>query len=374
MVDFFKEELQQRFSTLPTRQDYYIYDLNKTAEECTTLFPTIKKHDTKVNHRLILVATKEVENDNDTDNQRLISGLEVYEYHTSTNDDKGTSVPQRTIYISKIDTTGSILARGVTRRLVQAYVASQKQLLKPSETCRVHVFARAQPQYLFPESAKDGSKRVLNDRQLVAWWYATLTSDNDKAYWIVPGVADEQEARYDSGVCNKDTTRWNYGSPYPNQTQAKDVIPRFEDDGKARYLSTLLHDSAALTVEDFWTLLGYSEECGAGKLTAIFMVDLSHNKTNRDHTPPSLIEDEQYTSLWNYLMDLDFHDDQANLESTKKLLTKWKSILHPRSFKITTTTTTTGGYQKRALDQSSNAAETPVVNVLVPKRRKRQIN
>ncbi|SAM03426.1 hypothetical protein [Absidia glauca] len=364
MGDFFKQELQQRLSTLSTQQHYFVYDLSKSAETCTSMLPSGMKEpgqSIQLIHRLILVTTA-AKHDDGGEEQRLVSGLEVYEYLTN----ESTHLPSRTIYISKIDTTGTTMGRGVTRRLVQAYVASQKHhLQQPSDTCRIHVFARAQPQYLFPHSAKDGSKRVLDDRQLVGWWHATLGSgdlyDKVKPYWIVPGV-DEQEARLDTGVHQRGL--WHYGSPYPASALATDVIPRFEDDGKARYLSSSSSDS--ITVEDFWTLFGYSEECGAGKLTAVFIVD-SHRTTGPGdvpHLPPSL-EDDQYTRLWNYLMDLDFCDDQANLKSTTKLLRKWKPVLASRCFK-----TTTVGNNKRTVDQAL-ATETPIVNVLVPKRRKK---
>lgn len=364
MGDFFKQELQQRLSTLSTQQHYFVYDLSKTAEACTSLLPPgLKESGQSIQliHRLVLVTTA-AKDDKDGEEQRFVSGLEVYEYLTN----ETTFLPSRTIYISKIDTTGTTMGRGVTRRLVQAYVASQRHhLQQPSDTCRIHVFARAQPQYLFPHSAKDGSKRLLDDRQLVAWWHATLGSgdlyDKVKPYWIVPGV-DEQEARLDTGVQQRGL--WHYGSPYPASALAKDTIPRFDDDGKARYLNSSSSDS--LTVEDFWTLFGYSEECGAGKLTAVFIID-SHRTTDCGDAPslPPSLEDDQYTRLWNYLMELDFCDDRANLKSTTKLLQKWKSVLASRSFK-----TTTSGNKKRDLEQAP-VPETPIVNVLVPKRRKK---
>ncbi|ORZ20733.1 histone H3-K56 acetyltransferase [Absidia repens] len=458
MDHHFEKQVQQRFSTLPSHQYYRIYSLSKRPEDCASLTPTVDQQSTQVVHRLVLVTTA-TNTQQDGDGERLVSGLEVYEYttrHSSKNNNKddddeqkGTPPLRRTIYISKIDTTGSILARGVTRRLVQAYVASQQQQVGP---CSIHVFARAQPQYLFPHSANDPSKRVLTDRQLVAWWRTTLSNkdlysmggdDNSSVtttpFWIVPGV-DEQGALYDIGqkqrlVGDHGVVTWRYGYPYAGDALAKDTIPRFEDDGKARYLGTLLDsagknndedDQQNLTVDDFWTLFGYSEECGAGKLTAIFVIEISSTSTttaNNDddkpfsssETTPPPLDDDEYTRIWNSLMTMDFHDESSNLESTKTWLKTWQTIVSLRSFAITSNQNNNIGSNshhstgssstkdsisqpiqtptvKRKQPTTSSPRETPnvsntttamhahpttdasatVVNVLVPKRRKKE--
>ncbi|ORX58871.1 hypothetical protein DM01DRAFT_1333489 [Hesseltinella vesiculosa] len=266
---------------------------------------------TSLTQRLIMVASKT--------NETLLCGMEIDEYTTM---DKQQPA-QHTVYVSKIDTSGSPLSRGVAKRLVIAYLTS----LPPST--KIHVFARAQPQYLFAKSARHPDKHVLSDRQLVRWWHQVLTKvPAHKRHWCVPGVDDPWTAQADVGLprTNASSTAWHYGHAYSGTALAQDVIPRFPDDGKGRFLSSLADPD--LTVDDYWALLGFSEECGAGHLVGIFVVELAKEETKKEEPasaaePARCLDEDTYTQMWNDLMHQDFSSGQSNHTSTHTWLKAW---------------------------------------------------
>lgn len=179
-------------------------------------------------HRLILVA-----HESSNGKPALVCGLEAMEYKTKTTD----AAPSLA-YVSKIDTTGYKAPAPITAILIESYLSSLKE-------CNIHIFARAQPQYLFPESVKNASKRAQSDRGLIAWWLRAISntpfSSTIDAWWNVPGVDDENSAKREIRVTHNiesKQVRWHYGYPYDDTADAKAVIPHFPDDAKARLLKS----------------------------------------------------------------------------------------------------------------------------------------
>ncbi|KAI9308394.1 histone acetylation protein-domain-containing protein [Cunninghamella echinulata] len=398
-----EKELQKHFISLPKQYKYEVYNLAEKSEKFPSLTPDIHFSTLHLIHRLILVTGFQMKDKDDTvetEDKQLLSGLEVYEYTTKK------QPYTKTVYISKIDTTGSSLSRGVTRRLVQAYISTQT---KDSliTTCHIHVFARSQPQYLFTNSARNKNKSILNDRQLVGWWRSILSEEQKeqenelsgykiKKYWIIPGIDDEHTALLDikqqkeqlNTTIGLNSNKWIYGHPYDTKALAKKVIPRFEDDGKCRYLGSLTNDddSENITVEEFWTMFGYSEECGSGKLTGIFVIRIEKNQEdmeekqqptdNEEEEDQQLFSNDQYTNIWNQFLGLEFNNDEENKKSTHQFLKQFEN-----EFKsITTYITTNNGSSKNENSQLKPTHQTinllnpkrkePQYNVLVPKRRK----
>ncbi|GAA5910493.1 hypothetical protein JCM8208_007622 [Rhodotorula glutinis] len=194
------------------------------------------------------------------------------------------------LYISKVDTTGlSSSPISPTRALVSAFVAHH--LAHPphgATRLRVHVFARAQSQYLFPGSADNKqTKRVLDDKQLLRWWKATLErasimathgngNGDDKAgesirkWYLVPGLAHLESLPYVPATA----PGWTYGNPYsslssplhpasdpPSAHPLPDHVPAFADDPKSRFLHSLTSSPVAASgtagdYDDAWRALG----------------------------------------------------------------------------------------------------------------------
>jgi hypothetical protein len=263
--------------------------------------------DTPYRHRLILIESETV---------GFVCGLESYEYQV-----QGSLV----VYISKVDTSGG-LPNGLTSRLVCSYVSSLKQ------PCTVHVFARAQPQYLFAESSKNTEKKALDDRGLVSWWLHTLNkvpAKDIKAWWYIPGIDDEQSALIEVGARKRewksaDHIEWKYGSSYTDDALASQVIPRFDDDAKTRLLKD--HPDAALKVSEFWGLLSISEECGSGKLAGFFELKLNQATQQQEEQEEKSIKNSNFTLFWNDFMSLDFSNRSSILKSSEKALKDIKSI------------------------------------------------
>ncbi|GAB5591258.1 hypothetical protein Unana1_06158 [Umbelopsis nana] len=187
-------------------------------------------------HRLILI-THEIS----LAKPALVCGLEAMEYKENTTDENPSLA-----YVSKIDTTGYKAPAPLTSILVKTYLPSLSD-------CTVHIFARAQPQYLFPQSVKNTNKRIQTDRGLIAWWLRAITDapfvTKLDAWWCIPGVDDQESAKRETGVSQDlklGHVNWHYGYPYDHNADAKAVIPKFPDDAKCR----LLQSYAAYDKED----------------------------------------------------------------------------------------------------------------------------
>ena len=136
------------------------------------------------------------------------------------------------LYISKVDTTGLLSgptstqpSPSPTRPLVAAFLSYF--LSHPPHHCsrvRIHVFARAQSQYLFPGSADNTAKKLLDDKALLRWWKRTLeravvestissaqSTTTTKLFYLIPGLAYLESLPY---VPANGTLEWTYSHPY----------------------------------------------------------------------------------------------------------------------------------------------------------------
>ncbi|KAF9369295.1 hypothetical protein CPC16_004620 [Podila verticillata] len=290
--------LLQSFLTIPERASY--------------LFPRSKNYRSiHVQERLILIAAETTDHNN-----VLIAGVEVLEYtltpHTS---DNQAIVPERFVYIAKIDTSGnwhipgseSQMKKSPVRALVHGYLnamrchkikvsissaPSSTECTQQLSTCTpktsLYVFARAQPQYLFAQSIKNRGKHILNDRGLIRWWknmvgsaYFKQGDDSNnsstkrpiQASWHIPGCESERHAAVITQTGTDDADMWTYGHHYKgSKGLSRDIIPQFPDDPKSRMIQSDTSGRGAADVNTFWELMAISEECGAGRMTGFFRV------------------------------------------------------------------------------------------------------
>lgn len=180
------------------------------------------------------------------------------------------------VYVSKVDTTGlSTTAISPTRTLVGSFL--QFHLLYPphaTNRVRIHVFASAQPQYLFPGSIENTTKHVLDDKGLLRWWKATIagavsapgvvatvsaTRPAPQLFYLVPGLDYLGSLPYvPPPPLGAPNPTWTYGHPYailpsplhPASVPASDSplpdhIPSFPDDPKSRFLMSLTSSTTA---------------------------------------------------------------------------------------------------------------------------------
>ncbi|CAE6423186.1 unnamed protein product [Rhizoctonia solani] len=287
--DFIASEL----SKLPGSRTLTLHALVSSPQREQELFPyaqTPKSHKILSQNILLLVSENadtdpSTLTDTTTTPRILCSALEATLYLFP-------ATSSSILYIGKIDTTGFSKifpspARALARATIDYFVRPDTRPAECGQRVWVHLFARAQSQYLFPDSADWKSKRVLNDAGLVRWWWSLFGDvardvagtrsgqpeshfKGTKMWYILPGFNDiEAYHTLSSGSSFKLTQAgelpWVYGHPYDDPSvsfpllgnpidhttdplhpeisaKAKSIaalIPTFPDDPKARFLGEI---------------------------------------------------------------------------------------------------------------------------------------
>ena len=232
------------------------------------------------------------------------------------------------LYIEKIDSTKSA-EKCLYSSIVLAVVKCFNK--------RIHVFARAQPQLLFPESSNNPQKKILTERNLVRWWARTLSGATVKKGWYyVPGESSSSTkdiftllssssnglngadgSNGSNGTCKNET--WEFGWPW-KEDQGVQVVPIFPDDPK--YKCLLLLDEKS-TIKDFANMLQVTGECGSGRFSGFFILDPNPASTSSSFTD---VSNEEYINFYKKLMYLDFSDAEKSKKSCQVLIELLKQM------------------------------------------------
>ncbi|QSL64904.1 hypothetical protein MERGE_002208 [Pneumocystis wakefieldiae] len=241
-------------------------------------------------------------------------------------------------YISKADSTGffnrhnsSSPFKPVISSFLSYLIMKFSRRNIPS---RISLFSKSQPQYLFPSSSLNPSKHILDDRELIKWWLRVLDSVRGaqcpKKYILIPGIDARETLRYTPEHSNIDS-KWICGHPYQSTGQpAGEIIPRFPDDPKTRFLDQLYKDGEGdvTSVDKFWELMAFRQECTLGRIVGFFSIEFPGN--DQDETNNSLKEDSNlengiqinekiYRMAYEKLLRSDFE----TLEKTKGATLDW---------------------------------------------------
>lgn len=265
-----RDRLSKDLSTLPGASNIACHVLATPPRKCLTLFPhtavpSKKRAPVTEQDYLILLSQAPVE---DLSSTCLISAAEIVVY--------GFPAAQASIvYVSKVDSTGQTIAgssspTGIMMKSILKYFTDPAS--RPTPSVRIQLFARAQGQYLFPDSSLYPGKRVLRDVDLCRWWKDVLTesiaqypSQKWECYYLFPGFSQieaERMLRNGQGDPPPTTIEWQYGHPYAwssslsfsTLTEASssggpidifDFLPAFADDPKARFLVELAVETNA---------------------------------------------------------------------------------------------------------------------------------
>ncbi|KAG8874712.1 hypothetical protein FRB98_008293 [Tulasnella sp. 332] len=188
-----RSHLSESLKSLPGSSQLSLYTLITPARKHIGLFPyTSLSQSSPLRSKilqqefLILVAQSPVE---DATQSVFVSGIEAVLYSIPCN---SSSI----LYISKVDSTGQTVAGcgSPTRPLVKALIDYfVSPITRPTRNMRVQLFARAQNQYLFPDSSLHMEKRVLTDVKLCRWWKDVLTniSVTTEEFWERMGFRQE---------------------------------------------------------------------------------------------------------------------------------------------------------------------------------------
>ena len=250
-----------------------------------------------------------------TEPEVLVYAIEVLIY---------TIASSTTLFVSKADSSGFLhllnLPSGTPSPLKGVTTTFLQYLLQ--HRCRARVqtiislFARAQDQYLFARSIENKKKHVLDDTGLVKWWCRILdpllstslttsepTKEEEKqakAYLTIPGLTPHESTSFlpPSAESRK---HWSIGDPLREISRHDNppprcVIPHFPDDPKSRFLDELddevLGNSqsqsqtqsqgsqnsqagqwrSVKTLEAFWEMMAFRQECSAGRLVGFIWV------------------------------------------------------------------------------------------------------
>lgn len=289
-------------STPPTKTDA-LYSAPPEEREDKTF---CEKHFLAISIDIPSSTTDAAQEANDiTSKQVLVLALEVFIY---------TTAYSSTFFVAKADSTGYLkllnLPKGTSSPIKEissafvSYLVEQRR--RRGIQSIVSLFARAQDQYLFPGSVEYSGKHVLDDRGLVKWWCKVLDPllENPpvgkgapwgtvKGYLVIPGL-DNYETKAFLPKTPKSATNWVLGhalekiSHYTKEydwVPARCLIPRFPDDpksrfrdeldeeaGKSKQIKTTGHWKSVKSLDTFWEMMAYRQECSSGRLTGFIWV------------------------------------------------------------------------------------------------------
>ncbi|KAK5655636.1 hypothetical protein OQA88_5567 [Cercophora sp. LCS_1] len=235
-----------------------------------------------------------------------------------------TTAYQTIFFISKADSTGYLQLLNLPKSTPSpvrevastflAYLLEHRR--RKNAQCVVNLFARSQAQYLFPLSVENKGKHVLDDWGLVRWWCRVLNPllesrkgapwGSTKGYLIVPGL-EEKEMRALTPRTPASTANWEIGHPMERISHytaefdwvpIRCLIPRYPDDPKSRFRDELNEEAAkwqqdmggwksVKTLDQFWEMMGYRQECSSGRLTGFIWLVFDPEVRPGTPSPPS---------------------------------------------------------------------------------------
>ncbi|KAJ2613286.1 hypothetical protein H4S08_002292 [Coemansia sp. RSA 1365] len=328
----------------------------------------------------------------------LVAGLEAREFVTLLVEIDDARVARERISvdtcIEKLDTSGMLSSRmPVARQMIAGYLCSLQKYRKTLavSTVGVHLFARAQHEYLFAKSQDNLNKYILDDFALIKWWQRTITSAltyamshlsyslQDSAtrssgtsavtrkcssetaigYCVIPGAepnntyaftgmqADTANATSNEHADTKTagSVEWKWGLPYSSDTVAHDCVLQFPDDPITRLLSE--PHSRSWSVAMLLEMLSVGEECGSGHRAAYISAWLPV-KSVAEELEPSQSEEtadqgklslEDYDSMLIALFDraMDFSTADAAATSSRRFIDFLETTFNIKAVSVSTT-------------------------------------
>ncbi|KAK9469628.1 histone acetylation protein-domain-containing protein [Lipomyces arxii] len=247
-----------------------------------------------------------------------------------------------TIFIAKADSTGYFSQRNkshakldlakITAKILETFV---QIVSRPDIPSRICLFARAQPQYIFPGSAKNDKKHVLSDKQLIKWWLKVLTflvptafSKVHNARLHIPG-AELSDVR-NFFILDPETkqTIWQEGDIFCSNGDreselALSHVPNFPDDPKSRFLDVLETEGrdCTMTVNKFFIELQMRQEFLLGFVTAIIgiegMAKVDSNNQKSTAFPCAVVDNRAYIRIHDMIVTSDYSTELLAANSTK---------------------------------------------------------
>ena len=278
-----RDSVLDALKSLPGTREFHIHTLISAPSKTQELFPYAFPRPRVWQQHIVVLAS---EQPSVAQPRVFVTAVEAYFYIIP-------STRSGILYISKVDSTGQgkkpSPTSTIVKRLIRFYADPET---RPNlggtgglaESVWVHVFARAQGQYLFPNSADFEGKKPLSDIKLCAWWKTVLTSvaeqlpkrttskegERIKLWHVLPGLNELEafQALRPASLTNPgppsssdlSSITWTYGHPSTQKFDDADsiplpcpaggkggrfnlgrFIPSFEDDPKARFMDEIAH-------------------------------------------------------------------------------------------------------------------------------------
>ncbi len=330
--------LERLAAVLPQGAKFGVYHLSTPPTKTTALFnppPDVRPDRTYCENQFLAITVNATSgSDATTDEaagaaskprQVIVLALEIFIFTTAFSS---------IFFISKADSTGYLhllgLAKGAPSPIREissafvAYLVEQRQ--RKGLQSVVTLFARAQAQYLFPGSSKNGAKHVLDDRGLVKWWCRVLNPlmegpdshrlksqyGSIRGFLVVPGL-DHRETQAFVPRTPSSSINWCRGHPLEEMSHycqeydwvpPRCLIPKYPDDPKSRFRDELDEEASKWkqdmgawksikSVSDFWELMAFRQECSSGRLTGFIWIVFSPKpvagpQVTRFTSPPPL--------------------------------------------------------------------------------------
>lgn len=297
-----RDTLLAALARLPGTREFHLHVLVTGRRKDNSLYPFAKPRPRTYLQDILVLLSEERAGEG---GRKFVTGLEAHVY-TVPSTDSGI------LYISKVDTTGQAGTPSPTYTLVRAfmgYFGDPGTGAVGVKNLWVHLFARAQGQYLFPNSAEYVGKRPLSDVKLCGWWKRMFgdveeeirnkgTATMTRLYYVLPGYGEAEAVQLlmGDGSAAK-TSEWKYGHPYSQKEiglpcggegSLGHYIPSFEDDPKTRFLEELAltgtgrkrkrgeteGELGKVGAEEFWERMSFRQECVSGAVTGFFALGI----------------------------------------------------------------------------------------------------
>jgi len=169
---------------------------------------------------------------------------------------------------------------------------------------------------------------VLDDTQLIKWWLRVLTPLKGKGKVFIPGV-DKYKIRlyYPEGGEDWECTAPGFDKA-GKEVLAKDVIPVFPDDPKARFLQDLKGDGnlEETTLGQFWELMEHRQECSSGRLVGFISMMVVDMK--KDGAEDGVVVDKKtFIRAYEMLLNGDYGSEEAAEGATKSWIESVQAII-----------------------------------------------
>ena len=307
----FDQLFQKRLeAVMPETTWMEIHHISTHPERCEPLYTSLPGQDEEETwcekHFLVMSIPAKVSQLGDIP----VYGLEILIYKTK---------HLTTVFVSKADSTGLMHHREWPKNSqlspMKALATTFLRLLADTQQREdrrlvISLFARSQRTYIFPGSGEYEGKHVLDDAGLIKWWAQVIdivmdlngkdvgeeitlnrsdeaTTARAQIYCRIPGYS----ARETRPFVPKNT---NEKSPFRTALLAEDpfhllasrpglparcMVPHFYDDPKTRFAEELDgYDkvgedgnwSSVPSLDAFWDLMQYRQECAAGRLVGFF--------------------------------------------------------------------------------------------------------